>query len=281
MLLRPRNALIGAVGGVVLIVVTWALAFHVGVVRNADQSIYSGFNHLSYHGGVSGVAQFVADLCNPNPYVYLVAIPMLIALARRRLRLALAVGTILLGANVTTQLLKPLLAEPRAASLLGGVTPVAPASWPSGHATAAMALALSTVLSVPARVRPLAAALGAAFAVAVCYSFLTLGWHYPSDVFGGFLVAATWTLLAIAALRSTAPIRPRAERDGRTTLQAALTPALGAVTLAAALTIGVGLARPHEVVDYARAHAVFMAGAAAIGVVALALATALVLALRR
>src|SRR5947209_6237800 len=234
MLLRPRNALIGAVGGVVLIVVTWALAFHVGVVRNADQSIYSGFNHLSYHGGVSGVAHVVADRCNPNPYVYLVAIPMLIALARRRLRLALAVGTILLGANVTTQLLKPLLAEPRAASLLGGVTPVAPASWPSGHATAAMALALSTVLSVPARVRPLAAALGAAFAVAVCYSFLTLGWHYPSDVFGGFLVAATWTLLGVGALlasdaRGARPVAEEVRSVERVSLPAALMPVAAAL----------------------------------------------------
>ena len=40
----------------------------------------------------------------------------------------------------------------------------------------------------------------AAFAVAVSYSFLELGWHYPSDVLGGFLIATVWTLLGIAAL---------------------------------------------------------------------------------
>ena len=28
----------------------------------------------------------------------------------------------------------------------------------------------------------------AAFAIAVSYSFLELGWHYPSDVLGGFLI---------------------------------------------------------------------------------------------
>ena len=281
MVLRPRNALIAAAMGVALLVLTWLLAFHAGAFGNVDQSVFRDFNRLGEHVRLAGIARFVADLCNPNPYVYLAAVPVVIALSRRRLRLVLAVGTILLGANVTTQLLKPLLAHPRAASLFGGVSPLGPASWPSGHATAAMALALSTILAAPARFRPLAAAVGATFAVAVSYSFLSLGWHYPSDVFGGYLVAATWTLLAIAALRSRDPIRPRREPDRRLSLRAALTPALGAVALAGGLTIGLALARPHEVVTYARGHAVFMVGAAAIGVVALALATALVLALRR
>jgi membrane-associated phospholipid phosphatase len=281
MILRPRSALLVAAGGVVLLVVTWLLAFHVGVFGRADQAVYRDFGQLGRHVPVAGIARFVADLCNPNPYIFLAAIPMAIALARRRLRLVLAVGTILLGANVTTHLLKPLLAHPRAASLFGGVSPLGPASWPSGHATAAMSLALSTVLAVPARARPVVAALGAVFAVAVSYSFLTLGWHYPSDVVGGFLVAAIWTMLAIAGLRSTAPLRPRPEPDRRVSLRDALTPALGAVVLAAGLTIGLALARPHEVVVYARGHAVFVIAVAAIGMAALALATALVLALRR
>src|SRR5205085_11232822 len=102
--------------------------------------------------------------------------------------------------NGPPELLKPLLAHPRAASLLGGRAPVGAASWPSGHATAAMSLALTYVLAAPGRLRPVVAALGAAFAVAVSYSFLTLGWHYPSDVFGGFLVATVWTLSGIALL---------------------------------------------------------------------------------
>ena len=66
-----------------------------------------------------------------------------------------------------------------------------------------MSLALASVLAVSGSMRPAVAALGALFAVAVSYSFLTLGWHFPSDVFGGFLVAATWTLLAIAGLLAT------------------------------------------------------------------------------
>ena len=63
-----------------------------------------------------------------------------------------------------------------------------------------MSLALCAVLAAPPRLRPAVARAMAAFAVAVCYSFLALGWHYPSDVLGGFLVALDWTLLGAAAL---------------------------------------------------------------------------------
>src|SRR5438128_469793 len=96
-----------------------------------------------------------------------------------RARMAL-IGAAVLAAT----LIKPLLAHPRAANLLGGVRPPQAGSWPSGHATAAMSLALCCVLAAPGRLRPAVAALGAAFAVAVSYSFQTLGWHYPSDVLG-------------------------------------------------------------------------------------------------
>src|SRR5690348_15456097 len=101
MILRPRNALFAAGAGVVLLVLTWLLAFHVGLFGRADQAVFRDFGQLGYHVRVAGIARFVADLCNPNPYIFLAAIPMAIALWRRRLRLALAVGTILLGANVT------------------------------------------------------------------------------------------------------------------------------------------------------------------------------------
>ena len=160
------------------------VAVRLGVGQHADQAILKGFLDLS-RPRVNSVATFVARLCDPSPWIYLAAVPILVALGRRRPRVALAVAAILIGANASTQLLKPLLAAPRAHSLLGNLGRISADSWPSGHATAAMSLALAAVLAAPARWRSLVAAVGAAFAVAVSYSFLTLGWHYPSDVFGG------------------------------------------------------------------------------------------------
>jgi hypothetical protein len=147
-----------------------------------------------------------------------------------------------------------------------------------------MSLALCSVLAAPARLRPVVAALGAAFAVAVSYSFLTLGWHYPSDVFGGFLVAATWTLLgvyAVVMLDARRPPRVPSETTRRISVREALAPPVAAVVGAAAIAGLVALARPHQVISYARGHEAFVVGAAAIGVLALALATGVMLALRR
>jgi membrane-associated phospholipid phosphatase len=267
---------------------TWFATFHVGLFEHADQSVFRGFADLNQHPQLSALASFVAGLCNPQPFVYLAAIPVAVALLRGRPRLAIAIAAILLGANVTTELLKPLLAHPRAAWLLGGRPPVGAASWPSGHATAAMSLALTSVLAAPGRLRPVVAAIGAAFAVAVSYSFLTLGWHYPSDVFGGFLVAATWTLAVVAALLGAEERRARPATHpagvtpaARPSLRVALAPPGAALLGALALACAVAVARPHEVVVYARAHEAFVVGATAIGVMALVLATGLMLVLRR
>jgi membrane-associated phospholipid phosphatase len=56
------------------------------------------------------------------------------------------------------------------------------------------------VIVAPPRLRPTVGAVGGAFALAVAYAILTLGWHFPSDVFGGYLVAATYVLLAVSAI---------------------------------------------------------------------------------
>jgi membrane-associated phospholipid phosphatase len=280
---RARKALIGAAGGVALLALTWYASHFVNFVERADVSILRGFAQLG-RPRLDQVTRFIADLCDPKPYVLLATIPVLVALARRRPRVAATIGVIILGANESTQLLKPLLAEPRAISFQFAI---APGSWPSGHATAVMSLALCSVIAAPARRRPVVAAALAVFAIAVCYSFLELRWHYPSDVLGGFLVAATWTLLGAAGLwiyeaRRPSRVRDRAaERAAPVAVGEALAPAavvlVGAIVCAALIV----LARPHEVVTYARAHEAFMVGAIAIGAVSLALASGLTLVLRR
>jgi membrane-associated phospholipid phosphatase len=281
--IRPRGALLGAAGCLALLALVWLAAFHIGFFRHADQSIYLQFGDLYRHGRIDSVAGHFVALFNPNPYVYLVLAPLVVALLRGRPRVVLAVGAIVLGANVTTELLKHVLAAPRPASLfLGGVSPLPPSSWPSGHSTAVMSLVLACVLAVPARLRPAVAALGASLSIAVAYSLLTTGIHYPSDVLGGFLVAATWTLGAVAALLGAERWRPSGRTSsGRVSTRAAL--GAPAAVLLAALALGalVIAVRPHDVVAYARAHEAFMAGAAGIAALSLALSTGVVLSTRR
>jgi membrane-associated phospholipid phosphatase len=274
---RARTALSGAGIGVLLLVVLWYFAFHVGAVRQADATILNGF--LGLDGPrLDRVANFVAGLCDPKRYVVLAALPVLVALVRGRPRVAVTIALILLCANETTELLKPLLAAHRDPTSM----PVDAASWPSGHATAAMSLCMCWVIAVPARWRPAVAAAMAAFAIAVSYSFLALGWHYPSDVLGGFLVASVWALVGIAAMsiyeyrrRSTVP-----ESAVHFTLSQALGPPAALAAGALALIGVLMLARPHAVTDYAQAHTAFVVGAAAIAALGFALASAVILMLR-
>jgi membrane-associated phospholipid phosphatase len=281
---RATYALAGAGASVGLLFLTWFLAFHVAVFERADQKVLTGFAGLN-RPRVSPILNGIAGLCDPQPFALFGALIVVGAAVRRRPKLAVAIAAALIGANVTTQLMKPLLAHTRTGSV-PGVPGISAASWPSGHATAAMSLALAAVLAAPARVRPYVAALGALFAIVVSYSFLALKWHYPSDVFGGFLVAGAWALLAVAALLATSTRTQPAAADeatskSRLSVRDALTPPGLALASAVGLVGLVVLARPQEVVSYARVHTAFMIGAPAIAAVALMVATTVVLALRR
>ncbi|MGH3266327.1 MAG: hypothetical protein ACRDNS_30530, partial [Trebonia sp.] len=131
---RARIALFGAGGGVVLLAATWFVAHHVSFAMRADVSILRGFAQLD-RPGLNTVTNFIAGLCDPDHYVFLAAVPVIVALVRRRPRVAAMIVVVVLAANETTQLLKPLLAGPRDPVYWN---PINLASWPSGHATAAM-----------------------------------------------------------------------------------------------------------------------------------------------
>ena len=96
----------------------------------------------------------------------------------------------IIGANVTTQLLKTeLLNRP---DLLHRPDAATTPSFPSGHATVAMSLALGLLLVVPARLRIVAGGIGITYAVLIGAATLTAGWHRPSDVVAAYLVTTTW-----------------------------------------------------------------------------------------
>src|SRR4051812_43919157 len=130
----------------------------------------------------------LVHLADPLPYLAVGAALILWAVKRGLPRRAGAVAALLVVTGACTQALKHLLAQPRFEAWLG-VDQIGEASWPSGHSTAAMTLALCAVLVAPAALRPVVAVLGGAFAAAVGYAVLVLGWHFPSDVLGGFLMA--------------------------------------------------------------------------------------------
>jgi membrane-associated phospholipid phosphatase len=183
---------------VLALALVWLVAELVPAAHIRDAAALHDFTLLS-RPRIDAVCEFLLHLLDPVLFVIWGVGLVLFALARGRARVARAVVAIMALAPLTSETLKPLVAHSH--DVVGGVF-IGPASWPSGHSTAALALVFSAVLVAPARLRPLVASVGALFALAVGCSLLILAWHMPSDVIGGYLVASLWTALAVAALRA-------------------------------------------------------------------------------
>ena len=176
----------------------WVVAELVPAAQRRDAIALHDFVRLD-RPGIDNLASFLLHLLEPLQFVLWAVALVAIALARERPRTALAAALVMGLAPFTSEQLKPLLAHPHVQI---GFTHIGAASWPSGHSTAALALAYAAVLVAPAHLRRQVAWAGAAFALAVGCSLLILAWHMPSDVLGGYLVATLWTALAVAVLRA-------------------------------------------------------------------------------
>jgi membrane-associated phospholipid phosphatase len=175
---------------------TWGLAEHVPAIQYRDAVLLNDFGKLGSFR-VDEFAKFLLHLLDPLDYTLWALLIVGAALLRGRTRVAIAVAVVLPAAPGAAELLKPLLAHPHYSV---GWQAVGPVSWPSGHATAAMTLALCAVLVTPRSLRPLMALAGAAFVAAVGCALLILAWHMPSDVLGGYLLATLCVALAVAAV---------------------------------------------------------------------------------
>jgi membrane-associated phospholipid phosphatase len=264
---RPIVPLLVAVAGVLAMAVTALLAFDSPGAHERDAALLHGFVALD-RPRVHHAVVVLAHLADPLPYLLVGAGLIGWALVRGLAWRAGAVAVLLVVTGASTQVLKQLLAQPRFESWLG-FDQVDAAAWPSGHSTAAMTLALCAVLVAPVALRPTVAVLGGAFAVGVGYAVIVLAWHFPSDVLGGFLMAGTWTALAVAALRVLEPRRERAPEEP------AVGVGLGAAVAAAVAAAAVSVVPPRDVAVYASERPTFVLGALAIAALGAALAAAL------
>ncbi|TIC87451.1 phosphatase PAP2 family protein [Nocardioides sp. GY 10113] len=128
-----------------------------------------------------------------------VALVAMIALARLARVEGLAAVGLLVGANVSAQVLKRhLLDRPDF-----GIQEVAPAtlnSLPSGHTTAVASAVAALLLVMPLRWRYPTALLGLLAATVVALATLSAGWHRAGDSMAAFLLVGAWTAIAAAAV---------------------------------------------------------------------------------
>jgi membrane-associated phospholipid phosphatase len=296
---RLRAALWCAGLCVVGLAATWIIAGHVTAARLRDAAALRGFIGLD-HGPVDRLGHIVLALVSPLSCSIFAIAAIVVALRRGRLGTAVAVPVILIGAVVTAETLKPLLAVQHA--VIDTHHQINAASWPSGHSTAVMSMTLCALLVAPRRWRPTVAAIGGLFTLAVGFSLLTLAWHMPSDVIGGFLLAGLWVSGAVAVLcgvesheaveatsRQVVASRraPRASLDSRRG-RPAVEPSGGEALVPGVVlgtVLGVALAvialRPAQVADFAAAHHSVVAFSAMITALAASLVSGFTVALKR
>lgn len=232
---RLRGAvppLLGAVACAVAVIVLWRIFVTTARGQQLDDAAALG-------------ASFGRDTLDPvlNPVLTVVSEPFVAAallaavigaVIQRRPAIALGAVAILGGANLTTQVLKDLLARPDL-----GVTYVLENSLPSGHTTVAASVAATALLIAPRRWRGTVAVAGVAYSALTGLGTLVGGWHRPSDVVAGFFVVAVWYFLVEAARQLPARTAlPRGYRPAPPVNAATVLVALGALT--GLLSLGIG-----------------------------------------
>jgi membrane-associated phospholipid phosphatase len=274
---RTKTLLAMAAGCAVLFaLVVWG-AYVWGPGQSLDLQGFTGFV-MSNDGWVRAVTMRLTELGNAPQVAAITLSLAAFALVRGRPRVALTVLAFVAATSVSSQLLKALLAHPRMPPILDYT--LGPEALPSGHATAAMSLALAGVLVAPRRARLAAAVVGSGLALAVGASVVVWAWHYPSDVLAGYLLATGWALVFLAGLHEADLRAPATERWAGTALARAsdriaanglalvAAAGAGATVLAAA---GLLLADPSGATCFAREHTAFVVVAGGVASAAVAL----------
>ena len=114
---------------------------------------------------------------------------VLIAFVRRRPRQAFASGVIMVGSMFTSEITKHTWPRP-ARGIADSLGP--DNTFPSGHTTVAMALAVGALVVASSASRRRVAPLSALFATAVGSSLVATASHRPSDIMGAVVVVVGW-----------------------------------------------------------------------------------------
>jgi membrane-associated phospholipid phosphatase len=283
---RDLLAMAAGCGALFAILVVAAYAWEGG--RSLDLLGLTGFMTAD-HGTVEAATGRLARLGDP-PQVALIALALAaVGVLRGRPRVAVVVLLLIAATSVSGQLLKALLAHPRAGPWFGPEV-LGPKAFPSGHATAAMSLALAAVFVAPRRGRPAAALLGSLLALGVGASVVASGWHFPSDVLGGYLLATGWALALVALLREADRLHPARARWAATAVARLgerlaaggfAAAAVGSALLALAAGAAVVAGDPSGTAAFARDHTVAVLVGAGVASAALALPLAIAALVRR
>jgi membrane-associated phospholipid phosphatase len=284
--MRRRHGVLPVLAGACAIatVVLWLAANDLAAGRALDATLGEDISGLAPHARAE-LLRGARSLADTLPFTVGAAGLAALAWLRGGRPLALCTALVLLAANVVTQLLQPALAGARHVDGLGVARAHDLGSWPSGHAAAAMLLALGAIVVAGPRLRPVTALVGLTYALGVGGALVALGSHLPSDVLAAYLLAAAFTAAGASAyggLRRRREARAAAADPGASR-SPVVAPALGALAAIAVLATGIGKAlvtRRDEVAGAIDGVPAAVGAAAALAVV-VALGAGVALVLRR
>ncbi len=194
-----RTATVLAVGAAVcalLAAVLFVVSVRTGTGQEVEEAVIRGAVQLvarsdvSFTGRISAVNVVTVGLG--------AGVAVVVALVRRRPRLAAVVGVVALGSLVSVQLLKRVVLER---------PPLVPTdyaqgtnSFPSGHTSVGMVLAVMLLMVLPLRARPWTWVVVGLFGATFGVSTVLAAYHRPSDVVAAHLVVLAWALAGTAVL---------------------------------------------------------------------------------
>jgi len=178
--------LLAAALGTAAVVLSYVLAVLDPTGRALDDGVFRDAIALGLRGEALGLLEIVGI-----PSVALAVVVLAgVALARGERTRAAAVVALVLGAQLTTQVLKA-----------GLVRPGDDNSLPSGHVTLVASLGVALVLVVPRLLRPFAALAAVAVTTVAGVATMLAGWHRPSDIVAALgVVAATAGVVTLAGV---------------------------------------------------------------------------------
>jgi len=156
-----------------------------------------------------------------------------VAWAARRVSIggAIVVAASIAASLAITEVLKHVVMDRPALVAVGDRIYMEPNTFPSGHSTMAVSVAIVAVALAPRGRRAVAAAVGGAYAAAVGLSMLAAEAHRPADAVGAALVS-TAVALAVAAAGAAPPSAPRVRPS-------TLVAGIAGAAVAGALVLGV------------------------------------------
>lgn len=174
-----------------------------------DQTIFLSINHLTHAAFATGIAQFLSGIGSAGIVWFVIAGILFLYEEEKDHRFFIPIITAgILSWTLVEDVLKVLIHRPRPTAAMGAwiFSPkLTDASFPSGHATIAWAMAI-----VLAHYEPRLKWWFYTLAIAICFSRIYLGVHYPLDVLGGALLG--WGLARAALLTVPSYIRKRKKR---------------------------------------------------------------------